>query len=191
MDKTERGLTISSIRSLLDRINRGQRKPAPYLPSCVTLLRITALPALIFFMYNGQIIFADSLFLLAISSDLADGYLARKLGVSSRFGANFDVSIDFLFISGVFLYFTINGIYPPWILIIIAAMFVQFLVTSNLTKVIFDPFGKYYGSLLYGAIGLTMLFPGQIAGDIITVAFVGVSIASLSSRVIYYVKERH
>jgi phosphatidylglycerophosphate synthase len=146
---------------------------------------------LIFFMDAGQAILADSLFLLAISSDLADGYLARKLGVSSKFGASFDVSIDFLFISGVFLYFTIKGIYPAWILMVIAAMFVQFLVTSNMTKFVFDPVGKYYGSLLYGAIGLTMLFSGQFARDIITVAFVGVSVASLSSRLIYYVKERH
>jgi cardiolipin synthase len=139
-------------------------------------------------MDSGEAILADFLFLLAISSDFADGYLARELGVSSKFGANLDVSIDFLFITGVFLYFTIRGIYPAWVLIIITAMFVQFLVTSNLTIVIFDPVGKYYGSLLYGAIGLTMLFPGQIARDMITVAFVGVSVASLSSRLIYLKK---
>jgi phosphatidylglycerophosphate synthase len=182
-------LTKSSIHSLLVRIK--QRSPMSYLPSAVTFLRLAALPQLVFFMGTGRVVLADALFLLAISSDLADGYLARKLGVSSKFGASFDVSIDFLFIGGVFLYFTIMGIYPAWVLVIIAAMFVQFLVTSNLTKVIFDPVGKYYGSLLYGAIGLTMLFPGQIARDIITVAFLGVSVVSLSSRLIYCIKKRH
>jgi hypothetical protein len=49
-----------------------------------------------------------------------------------------------------------------------------------------DPLGKYYGSLLYGAIGLTMLFPGQIARDMISVAFVSVSVASLSSRLVLF-----
>ena len=151
---------------------------------------MSSLPALIFFLDKGQTIPADILFLLAISSDLVDGYLARKLGVSSKFGASFDATIDFLFISGVFLYFTIKGIYPSWVLAIIAAIFIQFLVTSNMTKTVFDPIGKYYGSLLYGAIGLTMLFPEKIATDTITVAFVCVSVASLLSRLIYNLEKR-
>ena len=186
---SEGSLIRYSIQNLLERLNRRQRKPILYLPSTLTLLRLVALPTLIFAMDTEQVFLADSLFLIAISTDLVDGYLARKLSVSSKFGAVFDVCIDFLFVGGVFLYFTFKGIYPAWILAIIAAMFVQFLVTSNLTKVIFDPVGKYYGSLLYGAIGLTMLFPVQIARNIITVAFVGVSIGSLSSRLIYYLKK--
>jgi phosphatidylglycerophosphate synthase len=128
--------------------------------------------------------------LLAISSDLADGYLARKLRVSSRFGANLDVGVDFLFVAGVFLYFTIRGVYPAWVLVVIVAVFVQFLVTSKLTGVVFDPVGKYYGSLLYGAIGLTMLSPERIVRDVITVAFVGVSAVSLFGRSIYFLKQR-
>lgn len=173
---------MSPIHSLLDRIKQG--KIISYLPSAVTLLRLTTLPPLIFLMNTGHVFAANSLFLLAVSSDLADGYLARKLDVSSKFGANFDVSTDFLFISGVFLYFTVNEIYPAWVLLIIVAMFAQFLVTSKL-KVFFDPVGKYYGSLLYGAIGLTMLFPEKISRDIIIAAFVGVTAASISSRIIY------
>jgi len=141
-------------------------------------------------MDSGEATLADFLFLVAIASDLADGYLARKLSVSSRFGASLDVGIDFLFVAGVFLYFTIRGIYPALVLVVIVAVFVQFLVTSKLTGVVFDPVGKYYGSLLYGAIGLTMLFPGKIARDMITVAFVGVSAVSLLSRSIYYLKKR-
>ncbi len=170
---------------MLDRINR-QRKPISYLPSTFTLLRLATLPTLIFLIDTGQIIPADSLFLLAIGSDLADGYLARKLKVSSKFGANFDASVDFLFIGGVFLYFTIENIYPPWVLLTIVAMFVQFLLSSKLTHVMFDPVGKYYGSLLYGAIGLTMLFPGQNARFTIMIAFACVTIASISSRLVFY-----
>ncbi len=185
-DKMEHASNRSLIRNLLDRIG----KPISHIPSAITLLRLMALPTLVFLLDSGLVIPADSIFLLAISSDLIDGYLARKLGVSSKFGANLDATVDFLFIGGIFLYYTIRGIYPAWLLMIIAAMFAQFLVTSHLTKVAFDPFGKYYGSLLYGAIGLTMLFPQQIARDMITLAFVGVSGASLCSRLIYYFKRR-
>jgi phosphatidylglycerophosphate synthase len=176
----ERDLIKPSIHTLLDRISWKHRKAASYLPSAVTFLRLGVLPMLVFFMDSGEAVLADSLFLLAISSDLVDGYLARKL----------DVCIDFLFIAGVFLYFTIRGIYPAWVLMVIIAVFVQFLVTSKLTGVVFDPVGKYYGSLLYGAIGLTMLFPGKIARGMIAVAFVGVSAVSLFGRSIYYLKKR-
>jgi phosphatidylglycerophosphate synthase len=186
----ERDLIKPSIHTLLDRISWRHRKAASYLPSAVTFLRLGVLPMLVFFMDSGEAVLADSLFLLAISSDLVDGYLARKLGVSSRLGASLDVCIDFLFIAGVFLYFTIRGIYPAWVLMVIIAVFVQFLVTSKLTGVVFDPVGKYYGSLLYGAIGLTMLFPGKIARGMIAVAFVGVSAVSLFGRSIYYLKKR-
>jgi len=185
----ERDLNRSHIQRLIDRINSKQRKLALWLPSTVTFLRLTALPALILSLDAGLVILADFLFLLTIFSDLLDGYLARRLQVCSRFGADFDACIDFLFIGGVFLYFTVKGIYPAWVLVIIVVMFAQFLVTSRLTGVVFDPFGKYYGSLLYGAIGLTILFPEQAARDIIMVAFVGVSAASLSSRLIYYVRK--
>jgi phosphatidylglycerophosphate synthase len=140
-------------------------------------------------MDTGRNVVADFLFLLAISTDLVDGYIARKLGASSKLGANFDACIDFLFIGGAFLYFTYQGFYPAWVLLIITAMFLQFIITGNLTKVVFDPVGKYYGSLLFGAIGLTMLFQEQNAREIITLAIVGVSIASLTSRLFYYTKK--
>ncbi len=186
MNKMNKGSAQFSIRSLLERVNRWQTKPILYLPSAVTFLRLSALPILTSLMYAGQVVPADLVFLLAIFSDLADGYLARKLKVSSKFGANFDACVDFLFIGGVFLYFTIERIYPAWVLLTIVAMFVQFLLSSKLTHVMFDPVGKYYGSLLYGAIGLTMLFPGQSARFTIMIAFACVSIASISSRLIFY-----
>ncbi len=190
MHKMDDDPSRSSIHSLHDKINPRHKKPILYLPTAMTLLRLASSPLLVFLINAGHVVAADSLFLLAISSDLADGYLARKLGASSQFGEIIDVGVDFAFISGLFLYFTIEGIYPAWVLIIIAAMFTQFLVTSTLAKFVFDPVGKYYGSLLYGAIGLTMLFSDQIARDIIVVAFIALTCASLSSRLIYYLKSR-
>ncbi len=174
----------------MDRFNRPHNKQLVYLPTVVTFLRLAALPTHVFFFSTDQVVIADFVFLLAIFSDIADGFLARKLGVSSKFGASFDACIDFLFIGGTFLYFALAGLYPVWVLAIIVGMFAQFIATSKLTRLIFDPVGKYYGSLLYGAIGLTMLFPEQTSRNIITTAFVCVSVASLCSRLIYYLKQK-
>jgi phosphatidylglycerophosphate synthase len=169
----------------------GQKIPAiiPYLPTAVTFLRLLALPFLVSLIVAEQIFFADLLFILAISSDLADGYLARKMHFSSRFGANLDVTVDAFFVGGIFLYFVFSGVYPFWVLLLIFGMYVQYLLTSKLLKITFDPIGKYYGSLLYGAIGLTMLFDGQPAENIILYSLVGVSILTLSSRLVYIAKK--
>ena len=115
---------------------------------------------------------------------------ARKMGISSRFGANLDVTVDTIFTGGMFLYFSLSGIYPFWAFLLIVFMFLQFILTSKMLKITFDPIGKYYGSLLYGAIGLTMLFTGQLAQNIILYSLVVASILTLSSRLVYLIKKR-
>jgi len=167
----------------------GRQKVLPHIPTAVTLLRLLAFPFLVSLITAGQLLFADLIFILAITSDFADGYLARKMQSSSQLGANCDIAVDCAFISGMFLYFVLSGIYPFWVLLVIIGMFLQYIVTRKLLKIAFDPIGKYYGSLLYGAIGLTMLFKGQIAQSIILYSLLGVSIFTVSSRAIYLIDE--
>jgi phosphatidylglycerophosphate synthase len=161
----------------------------PYLPSAVSCLRLAAVPFLILTIREGQVLFADILFLLAIASDKADGCLARKLGVSSRLGAAFDALVDFLFVGGMFLYFVLVNIYPIWVFILVVFMFVQFILTSQSSKIVFDPVGKYYGSLLYGAIGLTLLFSETFARNIIMISFAGVTIFTVMTRLIFLMRK--
>jgi CDP-diacylglycerol--glycerol-3-phosphate 3-phosphatidyltransferase len=60
---------------------------------------------------------------LAALTDWLDGYLARKLGQESVFGATFDPLVDriFLVISLVVLYFTISYMVPLWSVILLAS----------------------------------------------------------------------
>ena len=136
-------------------------------------------------MNIGQIFIVASLFLFVIISDFADGYMARKIGIPTKFGAKFDVSVDFLLIFGIFLYYIVANVYPLWVLLLIITMFAQFMVTSTVLKIMFDPIGKYYGSLLYGAIGLTILFPEPFARELITFIFAGATLFFLVSRLIF------
>lgn len=158
---------------------------ARFIPSAVTSTRILAFPLLIFSLANELMFNTYLLFLVAIVSDYADGYIARKLGVCSDAGAILDTTVDFLFIGGMFLYFTSNGTYPMWTFILVVFMFGQFAVTSLIFKKVFDPIGKYYGSLLYGGIGLTILFSSEFAISLVTTALLFVSIVCLTSRIIF------
>jgi phosphatidylglycerophosphate synthase len=157
------------------------------IPWAITSLRVAALPLLIY-SFNQQIQVATyALFLFAICTDFLDGYVAKKLEATSKLGSYFDVTADFLLVSGMFLTFILEELYPPWILLLIVAVFVQFMLTSLYSKrTVYDPVGKYYGSLMYGGIGLTLLFPEQLVYSFVTLGIVVSTIASLFSRLAYF-----
>ena len=161
------------------------------IPTTLTLLRLFALPHLIW-SFNHEITFAVySLFLFSIGSDLADGYISRKIGANSKFGANLDSAVDFLFINGMYLTFILKGIYPVWILFLIIFMFAQFILTNLYSKkTIYDPIGKYYGSLLFGGIGLTLLFPTHLMYNIVNIGIIVSTAAAILSRLVYFYKNK-
>jgi len=121
-----------------------------------------------------------------LCSDYLDGYLAKRFGLSSRFGAFFDVTTDFVLIFSMFIVFDSKGFVPNWVLILIAFFFVQFIVTSLYWNMIYDPVGKYYGSLLYGAIGLRFIITGQFFYDSATVVITGFTAVSILARFFYF-----
>jgi phosphatidylglycerophosphate synthase len=127
------------------------------------------------------------LFVFCIGTDLVDGFVARKLGISSKSGAFFDSIADFLFIYGLFGAFIVRGFYPSWIFVLLVFVFEQFILTSLYSKrAIYDPIGKYLGSLLFGGIGLTLLFPEQLVYNIVTIGIVFSTVASMVSRLAYF-----
>jgi phosphatidylglycerophosphate synthase len=173
-------------------VNSIRQKTIASIPNSFTLLRLFALPHLIW-SFNHQITFAVyGLFLLAIGSDLADGYISRRLGANSKFGANLDTGVDFIFINGMYLIFIFKGLYSVWLIVLIIFMFLQFLLTNHhLKKTIYDPIGKYYGSLLFGGIGLTLLYPTQLMYNIVTIGIIISTIAAIFSRLLYFHKTKN
>ena len=154
------------------------------IPTIISSLRIAVLP-LFFYLYNpANIIPCLVLLAFSASTDFFDGYLARKLRASSRFGAYYDATTDFALVIGIFAFFTIKGFYPIWLPILIATAFVQFLVTSHYSKKLYDPVGKYIGSALYIGIVLTLVFPAQATYSFVQYAFLGFFLISLLSRII-------
>ncbi|MDH3355402.1 MAG: CDP-diacylglycerol--glycerol-3-phosphate 3-phosphatidyltransferase [Chromatiales bacterium] len=72
------------------------------LPNILTLLRIVLIPVLIIVFYypvEWANIAATVIFFVAGVTDWLDGYLARKLGMSSRFGAFLDPVADKLMVA--------------------------------------------------------------------------------------------
>ncbi len=164
------------------------------IPNAITSIRLTALPFLIC-SFNLELTFVVyALFLFSIGTDFLDGYIARKTQSTSKFGSHLDTAVDFLFITGMYGVFITKGMFQPWILLLITLVFAQFILTNFYAKqTIYDPIGKYYGSLLFGGIGLTLLFPLQIIYTIVTVGIVFSTAAALLSRLVYFYakKQKH
>jgi phosphatidylglycerophosphate synthase len=159
-------------------------------PSAVTALRLALVPPLVFLVSNDLYFLGAGLFLFLLATDFLDGFLARKFNASSKFGTCFDVTTDFIFVFCMFATFIPKGFCADWILAVIIVVFAEFMLTSLFLKKNYDPVGKYYGSLLYGAIGLRFILSGQFFYDIVTVGVAAFAVASILSRATFLLKER-
>ena len=106
--------------------------PARYLnlPNWITLARLMAVPILFVLMlflddYEGEegvnrsLSFIAALFFtIAMCSDMVDGYLARKRGLSSTFGKFFDPLADKLLFLVPMIMMVSLGRLPAWIVVI-------------------------------------------------------------------------
>jgi phosphatidylglycerophosphate synthase len=186
-----RGQSTNSIKQNVIPYGKRGLKLERFIPNAITLLRLVALPHLIWAFNHEITIVVYALFLFSIGSDLADGYISRKIGAVSRFGANLDTAVDFLFINGMYLTFILKRIYSAWLLFLIIFMFAQFIITNfYFRKTIYDPIGKYYGSLLFGGIGLTLLFPEQIMYNIVNIGIIVSTVSAIISRLAYIEKTK-
>jgi len=160
------------------------------IPTVVSSLRIVALP-LFFYLYTLENVTACLVLLASCAAtDFFDGYLARKLKATTRFGAYYDATTDFILMIGIFAIFYSVGFYPIWLLILIATSFSQFLITSFYAKKLYDPVGRYLGSALYIGIALTLIWSTQAIYNFVQYAFVGFFLVSIASRIISLTRNR-
>jgi phosphatidylglycerophosphate synthase len=154
------------------------------IPAFISSLRIVALPLFIYLYDLGNTNACLGLLAFCATTDFLDGYSARRLKATSRFGAYYDATTDFILMIGIFSIFFADEYYPIWLLLLIAAAFIQFLVTSYLAKKLYDPVGRYLGSALYIGVVLTLLWPNPGVFAFVQYAFVTFFLVSLASRIV-------
>jgi CDP-diacylglycerol--glycerol-3-phosphate 3-phosphatidyltransferase len=154
------------------------------IPALISSLRIGALPEFSFLFAQKNTVGCLILLTFCATTDYLDGSLARKLDVTSRFGTYYDALTDFILMIGIFTIFYGVGYYSVWFLTLIALSFIQFVATSQYTKKIYDPVGRYIGSTLYIGTVLTLIYPIQESFNFVHYAFLGFFLVSLISRII-------
>ena len=74
------------------------------LANLVTLSRGLAVVPILVLLVTGHVTWAMVLYLAAASTDLIDGWLARRSGRASEFGAQLDAAVDNAFSVGIFVF---------------------------------------------------------------------------------------
>lgn len=100
-------------------------------PNLLTLARLTCVPPLLYLTYlesPSALLGALGLFLLAVMTDWADGYLARKLNQSSRLGTLLDQVVDKILVLSVLFVSVERGMLPMWLVLL--NLFREFLVSD-------------------------------------------------------------
>ena len=137
------------------------------LPNILTWLRIVAIPlvVLLFYMPNSWADPAAGLLFAAASiTDSLDGYLARRMGLTSRLGAFLDPVADKLIVAVTLVLLVSKN--PHWIVVISAAVIIgREIAISALrewmaelgqrTKVAVSSIGKY--KTILQMVGLSMM----------------------------------
>lgn len=91
------------------------------LPNLLSWLRLLAAPAVVWLLLEGRFAAAFWLFLVAGLSDLADGWLAKRLNAHSEFGARLDPVADKALVGAVYFALGWIGLIPSWLVVMVVA----------------------------------------------------------------------
>jgi cardiolipin synthase len=84
------------------------------IPNLLTLSRIVLVPVVGAYIWRREYIYAAAWFAIAGITDALDGWLARKLGASSRFGLFMDPIADKILLSTMFVVLAVDRVLPWW-----------------------------------------------------------------------------
>jgi cardiolipin synthase len=88
-------------------------------PNIITLGRFLFVPAVTILIYFDMMLYALVVYIVACATDLLDGYIARKYHLITNEGALLDPLADKLMAIFAIVSFTITGVLPLFVLIII------------------------------------------------------------------------
>lgn len=96
------------------------------LPNALTIMRVVLIPVIIVFLMIGTLPLlwtAFALYLISAVTDYVDGALARKLNLTSEFGAFLDPLADKILVISLFIVFVIlPDTFVPWWMVLLVVI---------------------------------------------------------------------
>ncbi len=146
------------------RDREGFRLSAVNLPTSLTLLRVCLAPAIAVFLIQRHFTLSLVTYLVAELSDVADGWLARRLHQITRLGTVVDPIVDIAFNLVVFSALFAARLVPAWVLDAALLRYGIFLVGGACLYLLVGPlrirptlFGRLSGVVMVGLVAFVML----------------------------------
>jgi cardiolipin synthase len=155
-------LVTAHVGMLRDR--DGYRLSAINAPTALTLLRITLVPGITLFLVERHFHLAFVTYLIASFTDIADGWLARRFGQTTRLGTVLDPLVDIVFNLALFAGLYTAGLLPSWVFAV-AALRYGILIVGGIYLYLFvgpvkihpTAFGRLTGVVMAALVALHTL----------------------------------
>jgi cardiolipin synthase len=135
-----------------------------HLPNLLSGLRLLAAPVAAWLLLNGHDTASLAIFVVAGLSDLLDGYVARRWGFASRFGAWLDPAADKLLMILCLVVLLHLGKAPLWLVLLVVARDVAIALGAVIARALSLPLriapliiGKAATAVQVGYIGIWLL----------------------------------
>ena len=109
------------------------------LPNVITVLRILLVFPTGWLLLETRYVEALVLMAVAGASDALDGWMARRFGWMSRFGAAMDPVADKLLVAATFIIFTVQGYIPIWVAAIVLGRDAVIMGGAGAYRLFFEP----------------------------------------------------
>ncbi len=109
------------------------------IPNTVTVARILLVPFVVWAITAGRYQLAFWLFVAAGISDAVDGFLAKRLGAESEFGAYLDPLADKALLMSIYVTLGIAGLLPLWVVIAVVSRDIMILGAVVVSWIIGKP----------------------------------------------------
>jgi cardiolipin synthase (CMP-forming) len=100
---------------------RGAEGAVLNLPNLITIARILLVPVVVWAIGSNEMQVAFLLFLIAGLSDAVDGFLAKRLHMTSELGAHLDPLADKVLIVSIYIGLGITEAVPRWLVILVVS----------------------------------------------------------------------
>ena len=155
------------------------------LPNALTLLRILAIPVVLFLLLEREDVAAATVFVLAAATDFLDGKLARRRGGAgaSYLGAILDPVADKLMLSSVAVVLAVRGLLPDSLVAVLVGRDVLALLGGLVFrgKIKVNRVGKAATAVLMASVALVIYRPGisgEILGEVMFYTGLGLSLVA-------------
>ncbi len=102
----------------------------------LTAIRIFLVPVVFILLIRGRAAIGLTLYVVALITDIVDGYVARKLRQSSLMGTMLDPVGDIMLTLALFLFLFLEGAVPLWLFVLLIVRYLQFFVGLALLAVL-------------------------------------------------------